>query len=93
MGLVAFVVSILASAVVLLPRKDLIFSMSGSVLAESEGGDNDGIDETYRRLAYWIDGFAEANDVRLQPLIRAYKVATGALVAEAILWSVELFTR
>ena len=82
LGLVAFVISILASAVVLLPRKDLIFSISGSVLAESEEGDTGGIAETYRRLAYWIDGYAEENDARLQPLIHAYKVATGALVVE-----------
>lgn len=93
LGLGAFAASILCAAFVLLPRRDLVFAISGSVLADSESGAPGGMAETYRRLAFWLDGFAEENDVRLQPLIRAYKGATLALVAEVILWSIEIFRR
>ena len=93
LGIGSFVVSILSAAFVLLPKQDLVFSISGSVLVEAEQSDEGGIGETYRRLSFWIDGFAEANDIRLQAIIRAYKIATLALVFEVILWSIELVMR
>ena len=92
-GLGAFVVSVLASILVLLPLSGLAFAVRSSAVAESERDDPDGIGETFRRLAYWIEGFAEENDERRRNLAAAFGIATATLALEAILWSVELFTR
>ena len=91
LGLAAFAVSILASGYVLLPQQGLVFSLQGSVLLEAESDDPEGLPETYRRLAYWLDGYRRANGGTIGRLTFGFGVGAGALVVEAILWTANLY--
>lgn len=52
-------------ALILMPTKAFIFSLRGTALLEAEREDPGGLTETYRRLAYWIEGYLDANQPRL----------------------------
>jgi hypothetical protein len=92
LALVAFVVVIGAATWVLLPRKNhLVFSIHGSKLYEGEIRDDVfAIGETYRRLAYWLDGFHDGNDPKINRLFAFYRVATALLLVEVAAWSSQL---
>ncbi len=45
----------------------------------------DDMDEVYRRLAYDLDRFWEANDAAMQPLFSWFRRAAVALGAEVVL--------
>lgn len=90
LALLAFLISILASVYVLLPKPHLIFSLRGSVLFEEEADDPGGLDETHRKLAYWLDGYRDSNEPTVEKLFRTYGLATAAVVVEVILWMIEL---
>lgn len=91
-ALVAFVLAIGTATWVLLPRKDqLVFSIQGSKLYEGEiSADVFAIGETYRRLAYWLDGFHEDNDPKINRLFGFYRSATTLLLVEVVAWSIQL---
>jgi hypothetical protein len=90
LALVAFVVSTVAAAYVLAPKPNLVFALRGTVLFEREVSDPDGVAETTRRLAYWVERYRDANSVVIDRLFVAYRVATFALVADVTLWTLEL---
>ncbi len=83
-ALIAFVVSIVASVSILMPKENLFFSEAGAGLYEGLYSVRDDIAEVYRRLAYELDRFWEANNRAIIKLTRTYKVAAGALVAEIL---------
>jgi hypothetical protein len=83
-ALASFAISIGASLYVLLPRKDLFFTLQGSVIYEALYPWRDDSPEVHRRLTYELDRQWDANDVRLQAVFRAFRVATWALAAEVI---------
>jgi hypothetical protein len=84
-ALVAFLVSVAASLDVLLPRsKGFAFAMVGAGLYEGLYEVKDDMAEVYRRLAYDLDRCWEDNDVQLQKLVRAFRLATLALSAEIV---------
>jgi hypothetical protein len=91
-ALVTFILAIASATWVLLPRKDhLVFSLHGSVLYEGEIRDDIfAIGETYRRLAYWLDGFHDVNDPKINRLFNCYRIATAFLLLEVIAWSLQL---
>jgi hypothetical protein len=84
LALVAFVVSIVASVYILLPKKELIFSESGSGLYEGLYEVRDDLSEVYRRLAYDLDRFWDSNDIKISKLTQSYGLAAGALVVEIL---------
>lgn len=84
LALGAFVISIVASVYILLPKKELIFSESGTRLYEGLYEVRDDLAEVYRRLAYELERFWESNDRKMGTLTRAYGLATLALVAEIL---------
>lgn len=84
LALLAFACSVGASIYVLLPKKDLIFSLSGSALYEELYEFRDDVEEVYRRLAYDLDRFRERNDNALQSLLRGFRTASIALAVEVI---------
>ena len=88
----AFALTIGAATWVLLPRRDhLIFSIHGSKLYEGEIRDDVFVmAETHRRLAYWLDGFHDANDPEINRLFDLYRVGTVLLLVEVVSWSVQL---
>jgi hypothetical protein len=83
-ALLAFVISILTSVYILIPKKKLIFAEAGSGLYEGLYAIRDDIGEVYRRLAYQLDRFWESNDVIILGVSRAFGVAAFALVVEII---------
>lgn len=90
LALAAFVGSVLASVYVLLPKPSLIFALRGSVLFESEHDDPGGLPETHRRLAYWLEGYYDDNQVTVEKMFRLYRVATVAVLLQVLLWVSEL---
>lgn len=90
LGLLAFVASVFASVYVLFPKASFIFALRGSVLFEEEVSEPGGLSETYRRLAYWLEGYRDSNQTTIERLFLAYRTATFAVLLEVLLWSIEL---
>jgi hypothetical protein len=85
LALVAFVVVIGACVYVLTPKEKLVFSLSGQVLYESlEAIDHDET-EVHRRLAYWLEGFWQDNDSKIDTVNKYFTAAGGALLVEVVL--------
>jgi hypothetical protein len=59
-------------------------------LFEAETDDPGGVQETKRRLAYWIEGFRDENQPDIDSMYLLYRGTTTAVLIEAILWSVGL---
>jgi hypothetical protein len=89
-ALVAFVSSIGASVYVLLPKESLIFSLSGTVFIEQTLAEDIDLTETYRRLAYWVEGYSAGNAATVARLFAWYRIAVLALLAEVCLWAAQL---
>jgi len=86
LALVAFLVAVGASVYVLLPKTDkFVFAMVGSGLYEGLYGIRDDLGEVYRRLAYDLDRFWDANDEELQKLFLAFRLAAVGLSAEIVI--------
>jgi hypothetical protein len=84
-ALAAFLVAVAASVYVLLPKTGtFVFGMIGSGLYEGLYDVKDDLAEVYRRLAYDLDCFWEDNDVGLQSLSAAFRLAAVALSAEIL---------
>jgi hypothetical protein len=83
-ALVAFLVAIVASIFILMPKEDLVFSLTGAGLYEGLHKDRDDIGDVYRQLAYAVDRFWESNSRAIAALIAIYKIGAGALVVEII---------
>lgn len=84
-ALVAFAVSIGGSIYILLPKRDLYFSPSGSVLYEQLYEVRDDLAEVYRRLAYELDRGWDRNEQKLDRLFAAFRIAAIALATEIVL--------
>jgi hypothetical protein len=84
-ALLGFVTSIGASVFILIPRRGhFTFSLSGPGIYEALYEVREDLAEVYRRLAYDLLGFWDANDAQLQPLFRAYRLGATALVVEIL---------
>ena len=84
-ALAAFALAVLLAIFVVVPRKGLIFAVSGSATYEALWVFADDEAEMHRRMAYWLDGYWEDNQrvlERLQPAFTAgcYGVALGILL-------------
>ena len=86
LALVAFLLAVGASVYVLLPKTGkFIFAMVGAGLYEGLYELRDNLGEVYRRLAYDLDRFWDDNDVELQKLFRAFRLAALGLSAEIVI--------
>jgi hypothetical protein len=71
---------------VLLPKTGkFVFAMVGAGLYEGLYDLKHDLGEVYRRLAYDLDRFWDDNDVELQKLFRAFRLATVGLSAEIVI--------
>jgi hypothetical protein len=61
-----------------------VFALVGAGLYEGLYEVKDDSAEVYRRLAYDLDRFWDDNDVELQKLFRAFRLAALALTAEIV---------
>jgi hypothetical protein len=86
LALVAFLLAVGASVYVLLPKTGkFFFAMVGAGLYEGLYELKDDLGEVYRRLAYDLDRFWDDNDVELQKLFRAFRLAAIGLSAEIVI--------
>jgi hypothetical protein len=84
-ALLAFLVAVSASVYVLLPKGEkFIFALVGAGLYEGLYEVKDDLAEVYRRLAYDLDRFWEANDREMQKLFRSFRFAAAGLAAEIV---------
>jgi hypothetical protein len=83
-ALVAFVVSLGATAFILLPNKKLVFTIAGPGIYEGFYPVRQDIGEVYRLLTYDLQIFWESNEQEMLWLNRAFTLATGALVVEIL---------
>jgi hypothetical protein len=75
-ALVAFLVAVGTSVYVLLPKSEkFVFALVGAGLYEGLYEVRHDLSEVYRRLAYDLDRFWDANDSELQKLFRAFRGA------------------
>ena len=85
-ALVAFLLAVGASVYVLLPKTGkFVFAMVGAGLYEGLYELKDDLGEVYRRLAYDLDRFWDDNDVELQKLFSAFRLAAVGLSAEIVI--------
>lgn len=84
-ALAGFLLSVAASLYILTPKATLIFAQAGAGLYEGLYAVRGDMTEVYRRLAYDLDRFWDRNDTTVVRLLRAFRVAAGALVAEIVL--------
>lgn len=85
LALAAFLVAVAASVYVLLPKTGkFVFALVGAGLYEGLYEVKNDLAEVYRRLAYDLDRFWDENDVELQKLFRAFRLAALALSAEIV---------
>ena len=86
LALVAFLLAVGASVYVLMPKTGkFIFAMVGAGLYEGLYELRGDLGEVYRRLAYDLDRFWDDNDVELQKLFRAFRLAALGLSAEIVI--------
>jgi cytochrome c-type biogenesis protein CcmH/NrfG len=90
LAVAAFVVSILAATYVLLPKPNLVYSVRGSVLFEEEFQSDLPLEETHRRLAYWLEQFHDQNQVTVDRLFFFFRLATFAVLLQVVLWVTEI---
>jgi hypothetical protein len=86
LALVSFRLAVGASMYVLLPKTGkFVFAMVGAGLYEGLYEVRDDLDEVYRRLAYDLDRFWDDNDLELQKLFGAFRLAALGLSAEIVI--------
>jgi hypothetical protein len=89
LAVAAFVLSIAASLWVLLPKEGLIFALRGTVLLETQR-ERIPMDENYRRLTYWIEGYRDTNQPTINRLSNLYRLAVLAILGQVLLWVFEI---
>lgn len=89
LALIALVVTLVLGTLVLAPRAQVIFSVSGTVLYE-QLLDVDDCTDQHRYLASWLDKIWEANEPVVRGLTRRFEVAAGALVLQILFWALAI---
>jgi hypothetical protein len=82
LALAAFGASVLACLAVLLPREGLVFALDAPVLYEELYGIDE--DESYRRLAYWLQGYRSYNEDTIAKMVSLFRGAVIALVLQIL---------
>jgi hypothetical protein len=85
LALVAFLLSIATSIYVLLPKRNLVFSLIGSTLYEALYEFRADTADVHRRLAYQLDRFWVANDTEVQRILWAFRISATGLALEIVL--------
>jgi hypothetical protein len=90
LAIAAFVLTLLATLYILLPKDGLIFALDGPELYVALWRIRDDEQEVHRTLAYWISSFRASNKPTLDRLYLAFRLGTAALIAQVVLWAAEL---
>lgn len=79
--------SILLCIYVLLPKSDFVFSLRAPTMYEALFGIATDEEEIRRRLVYWLEGYWQANQTKIDELGRYYLGAALALILQLTFWS------
>ncbi len=90
LALAALALAVVACIYVLLPKRGFVFSVSAVGIYEALYAHAHDNDEVHRRLVYWLEGFYDDNQVKIDVLARFYALAAVALTLQMVLWSVAL---
>lgn len=93
LALISLAVSVLACTYVLLPKAGFVFSLNAAAIYETLFPLADDDQEMRRRLAYWLEGFWQANQDKIEPLSRFVFAAAVGLILQFALWSWALADR
>ena len=93
LALVSLAASIGLCVYVLLPKKELTFSLNAPQVYEQLYEVRDDEEEVRRRLAYWLEEFWQANQIKIDELGRYYLGAAIALGAQLVFWSWSLASK
>jgi hypothetical protein len=85
--------SVLLCVYVLLPKSGFVFSLSAATMYESLFEVADDEQEVRRRLVYWLEGYWQTNQAKIDNLGRYYFAAAAALMLQLVLWSWALADR
>jgi hypothetical protein len=86
LALAALVMTLVVGTLVLAPRGEFLFSVSGTVLYQDLAEVEDEA-EQLRYVAHWLDQFWECNRSPIRKLARRFEIAAGALVVQILLWT------
>ena len=89
LALAALVTTLVVGTLVLVPREEFVFSLSGTVLYD-DLADVDDQAEQHRYTAYWLDEFWERNEPPVKRLNFRFQIAAGALVAQILFWTLAI---
>lgn len=85
LALVSLAGSICFSVYVLLPKQGFVFSVSAPRVYEELYGE--GGEEAQRRLIYWLEGYWQQNQEKIEVLGQHFFAAALALIAQFVFWS------
>jgi hypothetical protein len=85
LALTAFALSLASSIYVLLPKRELVFSLIGSNVYERLYEFRADTSEVHRRLAFDLDRFWEANDRVMQRVLWGFRLSATSLALEIFL--------
>jgi hypothetical protein len=88
-GFIAGGFALTASVLVLLPKKNLAFSLAGPAVYEHLVRQEADVDEAHRILAYWLEGFWKDNLAEIVSLIRTFRLACFLLLLALALWALQ----
>jgi hypothetical protein len=91
LALVSLAVSIGLCVYVLLPKSGFVFGLSAPRMYEELYAKTP--EEAKRRLVYWLEGFWQGNQIRIESLGRYYFVAALTLILQLLFWSWALAAR
>jgi hypothetical protein len=89
-GAVSAIATICVGVSILLPNRQLEFTISGTAVSEHFMRVDLGIREAYRALAYWNDSVWDMNERIIARLTTRFEVACACLVFAIALWSLSL---
>lgn len=89
LALISLAASIVLCIYVLLPKRELVFSVNAARMYETlfEIGEEE---EVRRRLIYWLEEYRQANEDEIEDLGRYFFGAAVALTLQLVFWSLAL---
>jgi hypothetical protein len=90
LGVAAAVGTIAASVYILIPKRALEFTTSGSALYEHFASTGASLDEAHRTLAYWNDDAWDTNQGIINRLTAMFTRACASLATAIVFWSLSL---
>jgi hypothetical protein len=90
LAIACFGISLGIALFILVPWRDLQFSLSGPLLYESLRACGEDEEEVYRRAAHWLEMLWSDNRAAIAHLYPLFTVSVAALALELVLWAFAL---